>query len=96
MRVGRYINEVCELFDLTVLCDIEAVSDDENDFRVKPVIAIGQQSELAAGLPGFTLTTWFSTEEELDEFCELNINRFRVAAAECEMGAAVPDATGWR
>jgi len=99
MRVGRYINEVCELFDIYVLCDIESISDDEHGFLVKPVkpvCALGWHSEPDAGIRYGVVTPWFSSEEELDEFCELNINRFRMAAAECEHGAAVPDATEWR
>jgi hypothetical protein len=95
MRVGRHINEVCELFDIQVLCDIEAVGDGD-DLRVKPCVALGCPGELAAGIPYVVVTPWFPTEEELDEFCELNINRFRLAAAACERGEAVPDATEWR
>lgn len=95
-RVGRYINEVCELFDVTVLCDVEAVSDDENDFRVKSCVAIGWNSEPDAGIRYGTITNWFSSEQELDEFCERNIVRFREEAEKCNNGAPVPDATEWR
>ncbi len=95
MRVGRYINEVCELLDIEVLCDIEEVGDG-NDFRVKPCVALGWYGEPAAGIRYGVVTPWFPTEEKLDEFCELNINRFRLAAAACERGEAVPDATEWR
>jgi len=95
MRVGRYINEVCQSLDINVLHDVEAVSDEENELCVRACVALGERAEHAAGLVGFTVTRWFPTEEELDEFCELNINRFRNAAAECDNGAPVPDATAW-
>ena len=90
-RVGRYINEVCELFDVTVLCDIEEV-----DGKIRSVVAIGWNSEPDAGIMYGTITNWFSSEQELDEFCERNIVRFREEAEKCNNGAPVPDATEWR
>lgn len=96
MFKGVFINEVCSLFDVEILTDVESLSNDENDFRVKPVIAIGARAELGAGLIGFVMTPWFSTEEELDAFCQRNIEAFRVAAEACENGAPVVDATEWK
>lgn len=90
-RVGRYINEVCELFDVTVLCDCEEV-----DEKIRTVVAIGWNSEPDAGIRYGTITNWFSSEQELDEFCERNIVRFREEAEKCNNGAPVPDATEWR
>jgi len=96
MTKGRYINEVCELFDITVLCDFTVEGEGTDNETIKPCVALGWNSEPDAGIRYGTVTNWFSTEAELDEFCELNINRFRIAAAECDNGAAVPDATEWR
>lgn len=89
MRVGRYINEVCGLLDLTVLCDIDInpVTD-----AITTSVAIGQEAEPGAGLRGVIVTNWFANENQLDEFCELNINRFRIAVQSGE----VVDATEWR
>ena len=109
MRVGRYINEVCALFDVNVIVDIDsnpaAICDGykiehrvtNHDAASKPLpitVALGIDPDLSAGIRSFVMTKWFSTEEKLDEFCELNINRFRNAAAESNH---VPmDATEWR
>lgn len=87
MRVGRYINEVCGLLDVTVLHDITI----ENDV-VTGCVALGQEGEINAGIRFAVVTKWFANEQELDEFCELNINRFRIAA---QQQTAV-DATEWR
>jgi hypothetical protein len=95
LRVGRYINEVCELLDIDVLTDIEEVGNESNP-KIKPVVALGWHGEPAAGIRYGVVTRWFNNEEELDEFCELNIERFRTAAEECENGAAIPDASDWR
>lgn len=105
MRVGRYINEVCQMLDLTVLTDIDLVpvsrdgvagtNADLNgcdEFAVRTSVAIGQEAESAAGIRGVLVTNWFANEDELDEFCELNINRFRIAAQSGE----VVDASEWR
>jgi hypothetical protein len=86
MRIGRYINEVCAMFDAHV---VTAVDGDFNSMKV--TVAIGIHSD-SAGETGVVLTKWYSTEDELDEFCELNVNRFRIAAQQ----QAVPDATQWR
>lgn len=93
MTKGLFINEVCAMFDISVLTDIEG---DLSDSPIRVVVALGERAETAAGLVGYVMTPWFSTEDELDKFCEQNINRFHIAAAECELGAAVPDATEWR
>lgn len=92
MRVGANINAVCEMFDLEVLTDITEVED-----KIHACFAIGQEAEHGAGLVRFEITRWFDSEEELDEFCETNLERFRVAAKECSDNfAPVPDATEWR
>jgi hypothetical protein len=112
MRVGRYINEVCALFDVNVIIDIdaslEAITDGykvthespgENYQGSKPIkisVALGVRSEYSAGESGYVMTKWFADENELDEFCELNINRFRIAASACAKGADTPDAREWR
>lgn len=90
-RVGRFVNEVCELFDVQVLCDIEEV-----DGKIRSVVAIGWNSEPDAGIRYGTISNWFSSEQELDEFCERNIERFREEAVKCDNGAPVPDATEWK
>jgi hypothetical protein len=86
MRVGRYINEVCALFDAHVVTSVEGDFD-----SMKVTVALGIHAD-SAGETGVVITKWFSTEEELDEFCELNVNRFRIEAQK----QTVPDATEWR
>ena len=92
----RFIEEVCNLFDVEVLCDIEPVDPaNEADVRYNPVIAIGARAELGAGLVHYVMTPWFKDETELNYFCERNIEKFRAASTACDEGAAVPDATDW-
>lgn len=86
-RVGASINEVCLLFDVDVLVDIA------ND-SIAMCDGVPLQVRVALGADGMRslMTRWFASEEELDEFCQLNINRFRIAARQ----PIVPDATEWR
>jgi len=118
MRVGRYINEVCLLFNVEVLIDLNetalcdgykfehshfvdgecvAVTEgEEGGVPLKVRVALGVQSSTEEPF-SFNMTRWYPSEDELDEFCELNINRFRIAAKEYhEHCAPVPDATEWR
>jgi hypothetical protein len=107
MRVGRYINEVCSLFNVEVLVDIandgnalkienRCVHHDPGSAPLYVVVALGVRSGTEEPY-SFNMTRWYSTEDELDEFCELNINRFRIAAKDYQENCApVPDATEWR
>jgi hypothetical protein len=99
----RYVDEVCNLYDCEVLCDIEETEHDplgvdwtglrETVTKVEPVIAIGSRAEMGAGLVGFVMTPWFHTLEELDAFCWLHIEKFREIGEKDDEPA--PDATGW-
>jgi hypothetical protein len=101
MRVGRYINIVALMLDMEVLIDINETalcdgyklshkSGDEGvggaPLRVR--VALGVRSDAGDVI----VTKWFENEDQLDEFCELNINRFQIAAASGEP----VDATEWR
>lgn len=96
MCKGRFINEVCGMFDIYVLHDMEPLSNDENDFRFKSVVALGWNAEPDAGIRYGVVTPWFSTEEELDVFCQRHLEEFKTAAVACDNGAPVVDATEWR
>jgi hypothetical protein len=95
MRVGRYINEVCQLLREASCGGIRVLADvcEENGV-ITGGVSLGFCS--APGSDGITsyfcVTRWFPSEEELDEFCELNINRFRIAARSPE----TVDAKEWR
>ncbi len=94
-----YVEEVCQMFDVVVLSDIEVTKTDENDVPVKwnSVVALGWHGEPDAGIRYGTMTPWFASESELDEFCKRNIDRFRRAAEECEnLDKPVPDASDWQ
>jgi hypothetical protein len=95
MRVGRYINEVCALFDVTLIIDVDGTLDSK---VIKVSVALGVRTDdnKTMGETGYLLTNWFPGEDELDEFCELNINRFRIAASAVTKGADMPDAREWR
>jgi hypothetical protein len=93
LRIFVHVKEVCELFDVNVLSDMESVSDDENDPRFKSVYAIGWNGEPDAGIRYGTMTGWFDSMELLEDFCKRNIERFRAEAAKDD--AAIPDASDW-
>jgi hypothetical protein len=94
--------------DGVALCDGYKVSheDTNHDPATVPLqvrVALGVLASTVNTLNGteepfsFNMTRWYPSEDELDEFCELNINRFRIAAREYhENCAPVPDATEWR
>ncbi len=90
----RYVDEVCNLFDCEVICDIEpAEPENEESTAIIPMIAIGSRGEYAAGLVSFVMTPFFRTMEELEAFCWLHIEKFREIGAKDDEPA--PDATGW-
>ena len=95
-REWKFMLEVCGGLDISLLSDIEPLNpDDESDMRVRTCVALGERSELGAGLRGYSVTPWFPTMEELEAFCQRHIERFRAAMGACEQGGAVPDATNW-
>lgn len=86
----RFIDEVCNLFDMEVLCDIEPIADRINwEVRYKPTVGIGCRTEEI----GFIMTPWFTSLEELNAFCELHVEKFREASKDSEEPA--PNATDW-
>ncbi len=71
----RFVDEVCNLFDVDVVCDIEAIPDRVNwDVRYKPMIALGSRSEAVS----FIMTPLFTSLEELDAFLERHIATLRM------------------
>lgn len=93
-----FTKEVCDILDVMVLTDIENINnEDENETRVRPVLALGCRAERGAGMIGFTMTPWFRSAEELNAFCEKHIERFRQTAKdfELDLDIPVPDATEW-
>jgi hypothetical protein len=91
-----YVKEVCELFDVTVLSDLECDEDrHECEVPTLTVYALGWHGEPEAGIRYGYMTAWFRTMGELESFCKANIKRFREASKACEDGAAIPDTSGW-
>ena len=82
--------EVCELFDVQVIPDL---AENQDTGETETIYALGQKSELAAGLRGFTMTPYFPSFAELEAFCSRHIARFRKIAEHED--APAPDATGW-
>lgn len=76
------------------LC-VEFLDNYKGQPQVTTVVAIGERVEPAAGLQGVILTKWFSKEDDLEAFCERNIEKFRAAAKACDEGAADPDTATW-
>ena len=90
-REYNALREVCDLFDVTVLQDYWAGTD-EHPEAGHPLFALGQHGELAAGLRRFEMTPHFETLDKLYSFCYRNLAKFREAAKDED---AVPDATQW-
>jgi hypothetical protein len=98
----RFIDEVCEMFDVEILCDIEETEHDplgvdwtglrETETRVTPVIALGCRAEMAAGLTGFVMTPWFHDEAKLEGFLGYHIDTLR---AMCHDDAPAPNMCDW-
>ncbi len=75
----RFVDEVCNLFDMEVLCDIEPIPDRiEWEVRYKPMIAIGSRSDQVS----FIMTPWFTEEAKLEGFLGLHIESLRAIAAD--------------
>ncbi len=70
----RFVDEVCNLFDVDVVCDIEAIPDRVNwDVRYKPMIALGSRSDQVS----FIMTPWFCDIADLDAFLGQHIVTLR-------------------
>lgn len=80
------MHQVIELFDVTVISDLE--------WDMKPFYALGQRPELSAGLRGFHMTPYFNTLDELEAFCRRNLQRFK-EIIDADPEAPAPDATNW-
>lgn len=103
--------EVGELFDVTVVADIEEPGDGEHkagcpktdadgeECTCNPVqvYALGWPQELSAGIRGGYMTPFFRSMDALEAFCKKHLERFREAAQACErdLDVSVPDATTW-
>jgi hypothetical protein len=89
---GQFTKEVCDLFDISLLSDMEPTDEMNCSSPWIEVYALGWRSELAAGIRAGTITEWFNTPEELEQFCQKHIARFRAAS---EDDGTIPDATDW-
>ena len=77
------ITEICDMFDLTVLADVVEKPNQRTPMpKMQQIYALGQHSELAAGLVGGTATGWFDSLYDLNLFCSRNLERARVIAAD--------------
>lgn len=64
------IKDICELFDCQVRTDISDPPRFHTDnARPVPVYALGQPTEMDAGLWGYTLTPWFYSMKSLERYC---------------------------
>jgi hypothetical protein len=85
----RFIDEVCNLFDVEVLCDIEPVADRVKwEVRYKPTLALGSRSDEVS----FIMTPWFTSLEDLDAFLERHIATLRTMVGD---DVPAPNMVGW-
>jgi hypothetical protein len=96
--MSKFIKEVCEILDVTVLSDLgekDGVVYTENSqpSDYKPVYALGWNSEPGAGIRYGTVTRWFDSEVKLEQWCERNIEKIRNLSDMTD--EPVPDMEGW-
>jgi len=98
------LDEVRDLFDLTVIRDLEEREGSQTDrdrskapARLELVYALGVSEELTAGIRRNQMTPSFCSVQELNAFCERHLERFRqISRAQAASGQyAVVDATAW-
>lgn len=79
------ITEVCDSFDVRIMYDrAELQGSTEEEPKSKPIVYLGEGSELAAGLRGYSLTTNFDNLCDLESFCLRHIVRLRQLAEEVD------------
>src|SRR5258708_30541686 len=90
------LDEVRDLFDLTVIRDLEEREGSKAPARLELVYALGAPEELAAGNRRYRMTPSCCSIEELNAFCERHLKRFReISRAYARGQYAVLDATEW-
>ena len=91
------LDEVRDLFDLTIIRDLEEREGSKAPARLELVYALGVSEELTAGIRRNQMTPSFCSVQELNAFCERHLERFRqISRAQAASGQyAVVDATAW-
>jgi len=91
------LDEVRDLFDLTIIRDLEEREGSKAPARLELVYALGVPEELTAGIRRSQTTPSFCSVKELNAFCERHLKRFREISRAQEAGGqyAVVDATEW-
>src|SRR5260221_5691539 len=91
------LDEVRDLFDLTIIRDLEEREGSNASARIELVYALGAPEDLTADVRRHQMTPSFGSVAELNAFCERHLKRFReIARAQAASGQyAVVDATEW-
>ncbi len=91
------LDEVRDLFDLTIIRDLEEREGSKAPARLELVYALGAPEELTSGICRHQMTPKFCSVEELNTFCERHLERFREIsrAQEASGQYAAVDATAW-
>lgn len=91
------LDEVRDLFDLTIIRDLEERDGSKAPARIELVYALGAPEDLTAGVRRHQMTPSFGSVAELNAFCERHLKRFReISRAQAASGQyAVVDATEW-
>src|SRR6266446_10401085 len=91
------LDEVRDLFDLTIIRDLEEREGSKAPARIELVYALGAPEDLTAGVRRHQMTPSFCSVAELNAFCERHLKRFReISRAQGASGQyAVVDATEW-
>jgi len=90
------LDEVRDLFDLTIIRDLEEREGSKAPARLELVYALGAPEEHAGGIRRYRMTPSFCSVEELNALCERHLKRFReISRAQASGQYAVVDATEW-
>ena len=91
------LDEVRDLFDVTIIRDLEEREGSKAPARLELVYALGAREELTAGIRRSQMTPSFCSVQELNAFCERHLERFREISRDQEASGqyAVVDVTEW-
>lgn len=93
MKIFPYIEMAKSELDVTLISDI---ADEPNTNISKPVYTLGEKQDLDAGIWGESITPYFNSMEELNEWCKTNKNNITLARNHIEEHGEWPETLPWK